>query len=64
MSLTARRHGSGRSGRAGWSAALQATDWINVAFAVLAMALGALIACLIPAPRATRMDPLAAIRYE
>jgi predicted permease len=43
---------------------LDATDTANIAAAVFVMAAIALIACILPARRATRIDPLAAIRHE
>jgi predicted permease len=43
---------------------LTATDAANIGAAVLVMAGVASIACLLPAWRATKIDPLTAIRYE
>jgi ABC-type lipoprotein release transport system permease subunit len=39
-------------------------DPLTVASAVLLLNLVALVACAIPAYRAMRIDPLAALRYE
>ena len=41
-----------------------ATDTANFAVAVLVMVVVALAACILPARRATRIDPLTAIRHE
>ena len=43
---------------------LEATDWVNVAAAVTLMVVIAAAACVVPALRASRIDPLTAIRYE
>ena len=43
---------------------LTATDAANIVIAVLVMVVVALAACILPARRATRIDPLTAIRHE
>jgi ABC-type antimicrobial peptide transport system permease subunit len=43
---------------------LTATDGVNIAVAVAVMIVVALVACIIPARHATRVDPLVAIRCE
>jgi predicted permease len=43
---------------------LTATDVLNIAAAVILMTIVALAACILPARRATRIDPLTAIRCE
>jgi predicted permease len=43
---------------------LQPTDPLTIGFAVLGMAGGSLLASYIPARRATKVDPMVALRYE
>jgi ABC-type antimicrobial peptide transport system permease subunit len=43
---------------------LSATDAVNIVGAVLVMVVVALAACILPARRATRIDPLTAIRHD
>jgi ABC-type antimicrobial peptide transport system permease subunit len=43
---------------------LTATDAANIVVAVLVMIGVAFAACILPARRATRIDPLSAIRHE